>query len=70
MLPRIALLITILSLNACAQQTSRDQAGSLETGQMLTLEAIFKEYTYDPKEPGQIRWLEDGSGYTALETIS
>ncbi len=36
---------------------------------MLTLEAIFKDDTYDPKEPGQIRWLEDGSGYTALETI-
>jgi len=37
--------------------------------QMLTLEAIFKDYAYDPKEPGQIRWLEDGSGYTALETV-
>jgi len=36
---------------------------------MLTLEAIFKDYTYDPREPGQIRWLEDGSGYTALETV-
>mgnify|MGYP001812967284 FL=1 len=36
---------------------------------MLTLEAIFKDYAYDPKEPGQIRWLEDGSGYTALETV-
>ncbi len=36
---------------------------------MLTIEAIFKDYAYDPKEPGQIRWLEDGSGYTALETV-
>jgi len=36
---------------------------------MLTLEAIFKDYAYDPKELGQIRWLEDGSGYTALETV-
>ena len=36
---------------------------------MLTLEAIFKDHSYDPIEPGQIRWLEDGSGYTALETI-
>ena len=36
---------------------------------MLTIEAIFKDYVYDPKEPGQIRWLEDGSGYTALETV-
>ena len=36
---------------------------------MLNLEAIFKDYAYDPKEPGQIRWLKDGSGYTALETV-
>ena len=36
---------------------------------MLTLEAIFKDHSYDPIEPGQIRWLEDGSGYTALETV-
>ena len=36
---------------------------------MLTLEAIFKDHSYDPTEPGQIRWLEDGSGYTALETV-
>ncbi len=36
---------------------------------MLTLESIFKDHDYDPKEPGQIRWLEDGSGYTALETV-
>lgn len=37
---------------------------------MLSNDAIFKDYSYDPKEPGQIRWLEDGSGYTALETIA
>jgi len=36
---------------------------------MLTLEAIFKDHSYDSKSPGQIRWLEDGSGYTALETV-
>ncbi len=37
---------------------------------MLSNETIFKDHAYDPKEPGQIRWLEDGSGYTALETIA
>jgi len=52
------------------QQGSLEQTGSLEADQMLSNDAIFKEYTYDPKEPGQIRWLEDGSGYTALETIT
>jgi dipeptidyl-peptidase-4 len=37
---------------------------------MLTMEAIFKDHSYDAEEPGQIRWLEDGSGYTALETVA
>ena len=36
---------------------------------MLTLEAIFKDFAFEAKEPGQIRWLKDGSGYTALETV-
>jgi dipeptidyl-peptidase-4 len=70
---RVFLSITLLSLTlvlvACAHQTSREQTASLETDQMLSLDAIFKEYIYDIKEPGQIRWLEDGSGYTALETV-
>lgn len=29
---------------------------------MLSLEAIFKDHDYDPKEPGQIHWLEEGDG--------
>jgi dipeptidyl-peptidase-4 len=41
----------------------------MEADTMLTNEAIFKDYSYDTKKPGQIRWLEDGSGYTALETV-
>ena len=40
-----------------------------ETGQVLSLEAIYKDYDYDAKPPRQIRWLEDGSGYTSLETV-
>jgi len=67
---RVSVLALILALSACAQQIGREQAGSPETGQMLTLDAIFTEYAYDPKEPEQIRWLEDSSGYTALKTIS
>ena len=46
-----------------------EQTKNTEAEQMLTLEAIFKDYSFDPIKPGQIRWLEDGSGYTALETI-
>jgi dipeptidyl-peptidase-4 len=65
----IVVLSLTLVLSACAQQASRKQSKPLEADQMLTIEAIFKDYVYDPKEPGQIRWLEDGSGYTALETV-
>jgi dipeptidyl-peptidase-4 len=28
-----------------------------------------KDYAFEAKQPGQIRWLKDGSGYTALETV-
>lgn len=38
------------------------------SGPRLTLEDIFSEKAYEPEEPGAIKWLADGSGYTALET--
>jgi len=66
---RIAILCIVMFAVACSGQTIPASHASVETGQMLTLEAIFKERNYDPKEPGQIRWLDDGSGYTALETV-
>lgn len=66
---RLAVLSFILAIGACSPQTSPDAVESPGPGEMLTLEAIFKDHTYDPKQPGQIRWLEDGSGYTALETV-
>ena len=66
---RFAILLPILLVCTGARQTSADATESPETEQMLTLEAIFKDHSYDPIEPGQIRWLEDGSGYTALETV-
>jgi dipeptidyl-peptidase-4 len=40
----------------------------LQEDQKLTIVAIFEDKSYKPKVPGTIRWLEDGSGYTALET--
>ena len=36
---------------------------------MLTIEAIFKERDYKCERPEQVRWLEDGSGFTVLETL-
>ena len=61
---------TILLAILFVGSTFADKTESTENEQMLTLEAIFKDHSYDPKELGQISWLEDGSGYTALETIA
>ncbi len=36
---------------------------------LLTNEAIFRDRAYKAEVPGTVRWLEDGSGYSALETV-
>jgi len=66
---RFAFLLVILIAFSSTRQTIADGSESPENESMLTLEAIFKDHDYDPVKPGQIRWLEDGSGYTALETV-
>ena len=58
-----------LALGACAQPVKEQKATTLEIGQNLTLEAIFKDKEFDAEKPGQIRWLEDGSGYTTIEIV-
>lgn len=37
-------------------------------GQLLTNEALYKDYEYNAKRPGAIRWDADGGKFTALET--
>ena len=64
----LGIIVLLLLTGACTRQSHHQQPAP-ETDQMLTLEAIFKDHSYDPIVPGQIRWLEDGSGYTALETV-
>jgi len=65
----VALIIFFAIIpGACSQQGDRSEPGSLRPDQRLTLEAIFTDEAYEPEKPGQIRWLEDGSGYTMLET--
>ncbi len=43
---------------------------STSSGELLTNETIFEERVYKAEEPGKVRWLEDGSGYTTLETVA
>jgi dipeptidyl-peptidase-4 len=60
-------LVTLLA--ACATQKAAELPAEKMEDRMLCLEAIFKDYSFDTRKPGQIRWLKDGSGYTALETV-
>ena len=58
------------SLMACqaTEETTSAQPTSVEQQQnKLTLDRIYKDYEFRSDYIGQIRWLEDGSGYTAVE---
>lgn len=67
-LSAVTILLALLT-GACTQQSIHQSSDPVEAEKMLTLDAIFKDYAFDDKKPGQIRWLDDGSGYTALETV-
>lgn len=55
------LLLTMLALSAPALMAD-------ETPPVLTNESIFGEYEYNAQRPGAVRWVDEGSAYTALET--
>ncbi len=63
-------LVLALGLAACgdASNTSPPAVPALSADESLTLEDVFTEGAYEPERPGTIKWLSDGSGYTALET--
>ncbi len=65
---RIVLVVTAAVSTACAKPVSESGRPSLSSDESLTLAAIFEEKAYEPEEPGKIKWLSDGSGYTVLET--
>jgi len=63
-------LLLVALVSACNRDASRSDVAPVRDDQLLALEDLFGEKLYEPAEPGQIRWLEDGSGYTALETAA
>ena len=70
---RAIVLPVTFTLAALLSACGESEQPALETpaevpGGALTLEDIFAEKAYEPEEPGAIKWLADGSGYTALET--
>lgn len=60
----------VVSISAC-QSTSSTTSHSLEqvttTNNPLTLARIYKNKEFSADNIGRIRWLKDGSGYTAIE---
>ncbi len=62
--------LAMLLLAACTEPklpTSNDTGINTV---MLTNEAIFKDWDYNAKRPGAVRWLEEGALFTALETAA
>jgi len=55
------------SLLACQSTSSETSASNKITAPPLTIERIYKDDEFKSQWLGQIRWLADGSGYTAVE---
>ena len=68
--PWVPALLLISMVSACNQNDPQLGEAALQDDRLLTLEDLFSDKLYEPEEPGQIRWLEDGSGYTTLETAA
>lgn len=60
--------VMAISVAACGRQPDEAGAPAIAADRLLTLEAIFEDKAYEPEEPERIKWLDDGSGYTVLET--
>lgn len=71
---KTAVCVAVISLAACAgvQEKKSTQEGANMTtkndGVLLSNEAIFKDWEYNAKRPGVVRWADDGASFTALET--
>lgn len=68
---QLLIVLAVTSITAaCAQQLRKDVTLPEQPGTFLSNETIFRDRAYKDKEPGAVRWLEDGSGYSALETVA
>ena len=62
--------LTALLLVACTESTMPTSNDTGSNGVLLTNEAIFKDWDYNAKRPGAVRWLDEGAAFTALETAA
>ncbi|WP_448549077.1 S9 family peptidase [Thalassotalea fusca] len=65
-LASISLAIAGCQTTTMSASTPAKEAQS--STQSLTLERIYKDHEFSSDYIGRIRWLEDGSGYTAVES--
>ena len=56
-----------MSLIACQSTETSNKATKKLTDKSLTVERIYKDHEFNSQWLGRIRWLADGSGYTAVE---
>ena len=61
-------VLTAISVSLIACQSTSEQLTTQSVNNVpLTLERIYKDDEFSSQWLGQIRWLADGSGYTAIE---
>lgn len=65
----LGIIFSVCFVAACSSEksTTQNQLPALE-GTLLTNEALYKDYEYNAKRPGAIRWETEGGKFTALET--
>jgi dipeptidyl-peptidase-4 len=64
------LTLLLLTLMACTAEKDSTLSQQESEGVQLTNEALFKQWEYNPKYPGAVRWLDEGASYSALETAA
>jgi dipeptidyl-peptidase-4 len=62
-----ALAAMSVSLIACQSTVEKSSSANSKIDKPLSLERIYKEREFSSQWLGRIRWLADGSGYTAVE---
>lgn len=64
-----AILAATLALTGCKQTSESSAINNQQVSipESLTLESIYQDHYFKSDYIGRIRWLEDGSGYTAIE---
>lgn len=65
----LGIIFSVCFVGACSSEKSatQNQLPALE-GTLLSNEALYKDYEYNAKRPGAIRWDTEGGKFTALET--